>query len=54
VTQPLQTIGAETIHGLMVEVLDNEKLASIFRKLQSRGTDKITMTLRTILEHASE
>jgi len=36
----------------MVEVIDNERISSIFRKLQSRGTDKITMTLRIILEHA--
>ena len=52
VTQPLQIIGAETIHGLMVEVINNERISSIFRKLQSRGTGKITMALRTILERA--
>lgn len=54
VTQPLQIIGAETIHGLLVDFLDKEKISSIPGMFSSRGNDRITMAMKTILQYAQE
>jgi AcrR family transcriptional regulator len=54
VTQPLQIIGAETIHGLMVDFLDKERVSSLPRMLHLGENDKVTTAMRTILEHAQK
>lgn len=54
VTRPLQMIGAETLHGLLVDVIDKEKISSLPRILQANRNDWITLAMRTILEHAQK
>jgi AcrR family transcriptional regulator len=54
VTKPLQEIGAETIHGLLVDFLDKETVSSLPRILQSQGNDRMISAMRMILEHAEK
>jgi len=54
VTQPLQAIGAETLHGLLVDFLDKDTVSSLPRMLRSEGNDRVTTAMRTILEHAQK
>jgi AcrR family transcriptional regulator len=54
ITKPLQDIGAETIHGILVDFFDKEKMSSLPRMLQSQDNDRMTSGMRTILEHAEK
>jgi AcrR family transcriptional regulator len=54
VTQPLQAIGAETLHGLLADLLDKERISSLPRMLRSGGNEKVTVAMRKILEHAQK
>lgn len=54
VAEPLQIIGAETIHGLLVDLLDKEKISSIPSMLQTRGNSRISIAMKVILQHAEE
>lgn len=54
ITQPLQSIGAETIHGLMVEHL-GEKLFSSIQQIRNSGAEgKFNTTMMTILKNAAK
>ncbi|PWR71739.1 TetR/AcrR family transcriptional regulator [Methanospirillum lacunae] len=54
VAEPLQIIGAETIHGLLVDLLDKEKISSIPSMLQTRGNSRINIAMKIILQHAQD
>jgi AcrR family transcriptional regulator len=52
IAQPLQTIGAQTIRGLMIELLDTDLIASI-PQIMRRGTEgKLTTAMLTMLKNA--
>jgi len=54
ITKPLQDVGGEIIHGLLVDFLDKEKISSLPRMFQTQGNDRLTTAMRTILEHAEK
>jgi AcrR family transcriptional regulator len=54
IIKPLQDIGAETLHGLLVDFFDKEMISSLPQILQSQGNDRISSAMRTILENAEK
>jgi AcrR family transcriptional regulator len=52
IAQPLQTIGAETIHGLMVEHLGKDLISSIPQIMHPGTESKLTTAMVTILKKA--
>lgn len=52
IAKPLQTIGAETIHGLVVEYLDKDKIAAIPQIMHPKTESKLTTAMKTILKNA--
>jgi AcrR family transcriptional regulator len=54
IIKPLQDVGAETLHGLLVDFFDKEMISSLPQILQSQGNDRISSAMRTILEHAEK
>ena len=52
--KPLQTIGAQTIHGLMVEFLSKEIIASMPQILHPGTESKLTTAMITILKRAGQ
>lgn len=51
-SKPLQFVGAETIHGLMVEYLGTNMIDSLPKMLEEE--DKLTVMMRTILKQAEK
>jgi AcrR family transcriptional regulator len=52
ITVPLQMVGAETMHGLMVEHLGKEIFSSFPKVRQSEGEEKWHTVMMTILQNA--
>ena len=52
IAKPLQTIGAQTIHGLMVEFLGKDIIASIPQIMHPGTESKLTTAMITILKRA--
>lgn len=52
IAQPLQTIGAETIHGLMVEYISKDLISSIPQIMHPGTESKLTTAMVTILKKA--
>jgi hypothetical protein len=51
---PLQIIGAETIHGLMVEYIGKELMASIPEMMKMGTKNEVTIAMMTILKNAEQ
>lgn len=49
--RPMHMVGAETLQGLMADY-GQEVFSSLPEKMPSRGEDKLTATMMTILKHA--
>jgi AcrR family transcriptional regulator len=49
---PLQAIGAETIHGLMVDYLGKDLIATIPQTMQADTEGKMALAMKTILKNA--
>lgn len=54
ITQPMQAIGAETIHGLMVDYLGKEIFSSIPQMKGAAGKGKWNTVMMTILQNAEK
>lgn len=54
IAKPLQTIGAETIHGLMVEYHGDDLYSLLPKLMQSRTEDKLATAMMTILKNAEK
>jgi AcrR family transcriptional regulator len=52
IVQPLETIGAETIHGLMVEYISKDLIASIPQIMHQGTESRLTTAMKTILKQA--
>ncbi|MCK9632110.1 MAG: TetR/AcrR family transcriptional regulator [Methanoregula sp.] len=52
IAQPLQTVGAETIQGLMAEYLSKDLIASIPQIMHPGTESKSTIAMKTILKQA--
>ena len=52
IAKPLQTIGAETIHGLMIEDILKDKIYSIPQIIGPKNESKLTTSMITILKNA--
>jgi hypothetical protein len=52
IAKPLQTIGAETIHGLMIEDIVKDKISSIPQIIGPKNESKLTTSMITILKNA--
>ncbi|MBO0998920.1 TetR/AcrR family transcriptional regulator [Bacillus sp. SD075] len=52
IAKPLQLIGAETIHGIMVDYHGKELISSLPQLIQPRTDDMLTIAMRTILKNA--
>jgi AcrR family transcriptional regulator len=52
IAQPLQMIGAETMHGLMVEYLDKDMLSSFPQRMHPGTQSRLTTAMMTILKNA--
>lgn len=52
IAQPLQTIGAETIHGLMVEYISKDLISSIPQIMHPGTENRLTTAMVTILKKA--
>ncbi|NQX48678.1 TetR/AcrR family transcriptional regulator [Paenibacillus tritici] len=50
--KPFQSIGAETIHGLMVEHLGNDLIAKLPQIMHPEAGSKLHPVMKTILENA--
>ncbi|SET03097.1 TetR/AcrR family transcriptional regulator [Paenibacillus sp. NFR01] len=54
IVQPMQEIGAQTLHGLLTDLFDSELIASIPQMMNSGEDDKMTLTIREILREAEQ
>ncbi|MFC0330683.1 TetR/AcrR family transcriptional regulator [Paenibacillus sepulcri] len=54
IVKPLQMIGAETIHGIMVEYHGKDLISSLPQLMQPRTEDKLTLAMKTILKNAED
>jgi len=54
IVKPMQTIGAETIHGLMVEYHGNELISALPQKMKPKSEDKLITAMITILKNAEQ
>ena len=54
IAKPLQTIGGQTIHGLMVEFLSKEIISSMPQILHPGTESKLTTAMITILKRAGQ
>ncbi|MCL6456564.1 MAG: TetR/AcrR family transcriptional regulator [Gorillibacterium sp.] len=54
IAKPMQAIGAETIHGLMVEYHGNDLSSTLPQMMQPRSEDKLTTAIITILKNAEK
>ncbi|ACL16231.1 TetR/AcrR family transcriptional regulator [Methanosphaerula palustris] len=52
IAQPLQIIGAETMHGLMVEYLDKDMISSFPQRMHPGTESRLTTAMMTILKNA--
>ena len=52
IAQPMQTIGAETIHGLMVEYLSKNMISSMPQIMQRGNDNRLTTAMTTVLKNA--
>lgn len=52
IAQPLQIIGADTLHGLMVEHIGEDLISSIPQKIHPGTEYKLTTAMMTILKNA--
>lgn len=52
IVKPLQILGAETIHSLIVEYLDKDKISSIPQVMHPKTESKLTTAMMTILKNA--
>lgn len=52
IAQPLQIIGAETIHGLMVEYIDKDIISSFPQRMHPGTEKRLTTAMKTILKNA--
>ncbi|AIQ18848.1 transcriptional regulator [Paenibacillus sp. FSL H7-0357] len=54
IAKPLQTIGAETMHGLMVEYHGKDLISSLPELMRPRSEDKLTAAMKSILKNAEK
>lgn len=52
--KPLQMIGAETIHGILVDYPGNDLIASLPQLMKTRTYDQLTTIIRGILNNAEK
>ncbi|WP_019912883.1 TetR/AcrR family transcriptional regulator [Paenibacillus sp. HW567] len=54
IVKPMQTIGAETIHGLMTEFYGGNLIASLPEMMQDQTDNKLTAAIGAILQNAEK